>query len=63
MVLIQHVKSEKCTFCTTEVNFLSMIVGHHGIKMDHEEVKAILEWPEPKMVKGVRSFLRLVNFY
>ena len=57
------VKPEKCTFCATEVNFLSMIVGHDGIKMDQEKVKAILEWPELKTVKGVRSFLRLANFY
>ena len=56
-------KPEKCTFCTTEVDFLSMIVGRDGIKMNQEKVKAILEWPEPKMVKGVRSFLGLANFY
>ena len=57
------VKPKKCTFYATEVNFLGMIVGHDGIKMDQEKVKAILEWPELKMVKGVRSFLRLANFY
>ena len=57
------VKPKKCTFHTTEVDFLSMIVGCDGIKMDQEKVKAILEWPEPKTVKGVRSFLGLVNFY
>ena len=57
------VKPKKCMFHTTEVDFLSMIVRHDGIKMDQEKVKAILEWPEPKMVKGVRSFLRLANFY
>ena len=57
------VKPEKCTFHTTEVNFLGMIVRHDRIKMDQEKVKAILEWPEPKMVKGVRSFLGLANFY
>ena len=56
-------KPEKCTFHATEVDFLGMIVGHDGIKMDQEKVKATLEWPELKMVKGVRSFLRLANFY
>ena len=40
-----------------------MIVGHDGIKMDQEKVRAILEWSEPKTVKGVRSFLGLANFY
>ena len=57
------VKSKKCTFHTTEVDFLSMIVRRDGIKMDQEKVKAILDWPELKMVKGVRSFLGLANFY
>ena len=57
------IKPKKCMFHATEVDFLSMIVGHDRIKMDQEKVKAILEWPEPKTVKGVRSFLRLANFY
>ena len=57
------VKPEKCTFRTTEVDFLGMIVGHDGIKMDQTKVKAILDWPEPKNIKGVRSFLGLANFY
>ena len=50
-------------FCAIEVDFLSMIVGHDGIKMDQTKVKAILDWPEPKNIKGVRSFLGLANFY
>ena len=57
------VKPEKCTFHTTKVDFLSMIVGRDGISMDQTKVKAILDWPEPKNVKGVRSFLGLANFY
>ena len=39
------VKPEKCMSCTTEVDFLGMIVGCDKIKMDQEKVKAILEWP------------------
>ena len=57
------VKPEKCTFRATEVDFLGMIVGRDGIKMDQTKVKAILDWPKPKNVKGVRSFLGLANFY
>ena len=58
-----YVKPEKCTFHTTEVDFLGMIVGKDGIKMDQEKVKAILDWPAPSSIKGVRSFLGLANFY
>ena len=46
-----YVKSEKCTFHTTEVDFLRMIVGKDDIKMDQEKVKAILDWPAPLNVK------------
>ena len=58
-----YIKPEKCTFCTTEVDFLRMIVGKDGIKMDQKKVKAILDWPAPSSIKGVRSFLGLANFY
>ena len=57
------IKPEKCTFRITEVDFLGMIFRCDSIKMDQTKVKAILDWPEPKNVKGVRSFLRLANFY
>ena len=38
------VKPEKCTSRATEVDFLGMIVGRDGIKMDQTKVKAILDW-------------------
>ena len=57
------VKPEKCTFRATEVDFLGMIVRCDSISMDQTKVKVILDWPEPKNVKGVRSFLGLANFY
>ena len=46
-----------------EVEFLSMVMEKDSVHMDDSKVKAILEWPEPKNVKGVRSFLGLANFY
>ncbi len=56
-------KPEKCTFSVQEVEFLGMIVSRDGIKMDDAKVQAIKEWPIPKNVRGVRSFLGLANFY
>ena len=57
------VKPEKCTFKAMEVDFLGMIVGTEGIKMDHSKVSTILDWPTSRNVQGVRSFLGLANFY
>ena len=57
-----YVKSEKYTFCTTEVDFPGIIVGKDGIKMNQDKFKAILDWPALTSIKGGRSFLGLANF-
>ena len=56
------IKLKKCTFHTEEVEFFSITVGKDGVCMDNLKVKAILEWPKPKNVKGVRSSFGLANF-
>ena len=40
-----------------------MTISAEGIRMNDNKVKAILEWPTPKTVCGVRNFLGLANFY
>ena len=57
------VKPEKCSFRVKEVKFLGMTISAEGIKMNDDKVQAILEWPTPKTVRGVCSFLGLANFY
>ena len=42
---------------------LGLIIGPEGIKMDPSKVKAIVDWPYPKKVKEVQSFLGLANYY
>jgi len=46
-----------------EVEFLRVVIGLKGIKMEKEKVKEVLDWPTPKCVKDVQKFLRLVNYY
>ena len=47
------IKPKECMFHAKEVEFLSMVVGKDDVHMDDSKIKAILEWPEPKNVKGV----------
>src|ERR1700723_4296912 len=56
-------KAEKCTFGAKEIEFLALIIGPDGIKMDPIKVEAIMSWPVPKWVKNVQVFLGLGNFY
>lgn len=56
-------KPEKCTFEASEVEYLGMILGHGKISMDPVKVAGVLEWPTPKNLTDVRSFLGFGNFY
>ena len=46
-----------------EVEFLGVVIGLEGIRIEKEKVKGILEWPTPKYVKDVQKFLGLANDY
>ena len=46
-----------------EVEFLGVVIGPEGIKMEEGKVKGVLEWPTPKSVKDIQKFLGLVNYY
>jgi hypothetical protein len=54
---------KKCTFCLDRVIFLGFVVSAQGIEVDKEKTKAIREWPTPKSITEVRSFLGLASFY
>jgi RNase H-like domain found in reverse transcriptase/Reverse transcriptase (RNA-dependent DNA polymerase) len=56
-------KAEKCTFHTDEVEYLGFIVGKGGVRMDPSKVSSIKDWPPPKNVKDVQTFLGFANFY
>ena len=58
-----YVKLEKYKWKVKEVDFLGVIIGLEGIKMEKEKIKGVLEWPTPKSVKKVQKFLGLANFY
>ena len=57
------VKLEKCEFHKKRVKFLGSILSTSGIEMDESKVAAIKEWPVPKSVKELQSFLGFANFY
>jgi hypothetical protein len=54
---------EKCVFCTDRVSFIAYVVTPQGIEVDQAKVEAIQEWPVPKTITQVRSFLGLAGFY
>jgi len=58
-----YVKPEKCKWKVREVEFLGVVIGLEGIKMEKKKVKGILEWLTPMCIKDVQKFLGLANYY
>jgi len=58
-----YVKAEKCEFHSDSVEYLGYVLSPSGLTMSDAKVKTIQEWPEPKKVKDIQSFLGFANFY
>ena len=54
---------KKCVLFQHELPFLGHVVGEDGVKADPQKVAAVKEWPVPKSVKEVRSFLGFCTYY
>jgi len=50
-------KLSKCFFYVTTVTYIGIIITPEGVSMEKEKIKAIQEWPVPRTVKQIQSFL------
>ena len=58
-----YAKLSKCKFFRTEVEFLGHHVGRDGVRMMQDKVKGVADWPTPKNVGAIRSFLGTAGYY
>jgi len=58
-----YAKVEKCEFYSESVEYLGYILSPSSLTMSDNKVKIIQDWPEPKKVKDIQSFLGFTNFY
>jgi len=56
-------KPEKCHFDVDQVEYLGFVISSKGIAMDESKLTAVAEWPTPKRLRDVQSFLGFANFY
>ena len=52
----------KCEFYKESVEYLGFILSTDGLHMGQDKVQTILDWPKPRKVKDVQSFLGFCNF-
>ncbi|MBW0572976.1 hypothetical protein O181_112691 [Austropuccinia psidii MF-1] len=56
-------KASKCVFHASSVEYLGYVVSSEGLKIDSSKVQKILNWPQPKNIKALQSFLVFANVY
>ena len=56
-------KPEKCEFERFKVEYLGYLISQNKIEMDPKKLAGISDWPTPKNLRQVRSFLGFGNFY
>lgn len=57
------VEMRKCDFFKEEVTYLGHKVSAEGISTDPEKIKVVSEWPVPKTLKELRSFIGLTSYF
>ncbi len=54
---------KKCRLFKHKVEFLGHVVSENGIATDPRKIEVVKDWPTPKTVHDVRSFLGLCSYY
>lgn len=57
------INPSKCVFGAREVTFLGHHVSPEGTRPPQDRVQAVMDFPPPKTVQGVRRFLGMLNYY
>jgi hypothetical protein len=58
-----YANREKCEFGRKSIQFLGHIISQDGISMEPSKLNHIRDWPVPKSIEDIRSFLGLTGYY
>ncbi|CAI7757487.1 unnamed protein product [Closterium sp. NIES-54] len=56
-------KLSKCTFARSSIGFLGHVISTKGIAMDPAKVQCLADWPAPRTIAELQSFIGLAKYY
>ena len=57
------IQLDKSEFLHREIEFLGYIICSDGVKPNNKKIEAIQQYPEPRTIKELRSFLGMMSYY
>ena len=57
------IEAEKCQFFQSHVKYLGHVVSAEGMATDPAKTEAVSQWPTPRTLKDLRSFLGFASYY
>jgi len=58
-----YAKLSKCHLAIPKVEYLGHYISSHGVETYPKKIETMLQWPQPKNQKELRSFLGLTGYY
>jgi hypothetical protein len=58
-----YAKLSKCDFWLKEIKFLGHTISQKGVAVDPDKVQEVMNWKPPTIVRQIRSFLGLAEYY
>jgi hypothetical protein len=58
-----YAKFSKYDFFHKKIHYLGHVRSEEGIEVDPDKIMSIMEWPTPKDVSDIRSFMGLAGCY
>ena len=58
-----YAQADKCEFHCNSCEYLGYMLSPDGLMMAQNKIQAIQDWPEPRKVRDIMSFLGFANFY
>jgi len=58
-----HAKQSKCDFWLDRIAFLGHMISEEGISVDPSKIQAVKDWPIPRTVTEIKSFIGLAGYY
>ena len=56
-------KVKKCRFGMKQIDYVGRQISSQGISMSKEKIESVLNFPKPKSLTAIRSFLGLANCF